>query len=166
MPQNSSNIWHLNSVLFQTNISFQAGTNGVISPNHMETPQVLYKKTPNIVFFCWFLLKFYVLRGLVTYFSFRPICRFFRDFCQVIFRAPRLRFLRRGWLFSSATYRSTLYLCTNTSSGKNTNTIKIQTQIQMQLQLQRQISCWLFSFATYWCIAHSFKRVYVQIQHL
>ena len=44
------------------------------------------------------------------------ICWVFRDFCQVIFRAPRLRFLWRSWLFSSASYRCTLFftvLCCN-----------------------------------------------------
>ena len=92
------------------------------------------------------------------------ICWVFRDFCQVIFRAPRLRFLWRSWLFSSASYRCTLFFSANTAVlccnwHWNTLFFSANTVLQLILRhivnslisiLRHKLKCaWVLQFCAY-----------------
>ena len=102
--------------------------------------------------YCYGIVGFPIRRKEVFFsqwYRFVPLCwRFvicwvFRDFCQVIFRAPRLRFLWRSWLFSSASYRCTLFFSANTAvlcCNWHWNTLFLSADTVLQLILKHTLN--------------------------
>ena len=102
--------------------------------------------------YCYGIVGFPIRRKEVFFsqwYRFVPLCRrfvicwVFRDFCQVIFRAPRLRFLWRSWLFSSASYRCTLFFSANTAvlcCNWHWNTLFFSADTVLQLILKHTLN--------------------------